>query len=539
MASSFFAKIINQNRMDRAYGGFQTSGAAGSGIEDIGASLDFKAVYNKVASMNAEARRITSANTVLEERNKITEYQDRINDAAAYGNYAIDPADHFGNVSSRVDKTDRAADRSEDEDRHDPVHHANRVISKALTAISDKLHLSIDPDLKQLSISTVSKETVQQLSEIMAALKNIAGLIDGAVANNQKLDLGNQVLDVSQLRELGAFVQSQMFKIELGIGMLGAGDQVRETLSQLNGNIPQTLDPAQLSMSQVHAQKVFGDIFNEPATNLKALVEKIRELCAEYGQSGQVNLNIVSNSGSAAKDGPAYMFDGAVMRALLKIDGKDSVSSENIASAVKNEKLNLVSASTVLFAKDGTAIKEAMGQIPLVDGSAKGGFLPTITGLENRTQGTIYRTIEESVMRQLADKLHMAYRTGVNEIRIQLRPDTMGEVKIRIRVEGDVVFAKIQVENQQIKQIVENNMQFLKDSLSQQHLQAGSLDVNVGSDGMGPKDGAEVYDEGNGSQVSGSDQAAGQNSGTETATAISIGSETGRRFGNNSVEYFL
>jgi len=139
MASSFFSKMMTQNRMDRAQGGIKTSGTTESGIENIGPALDFKAVYNKVAAMNAEARRITNANTLLEGRNKMTEIEARRNDDAAYGNYAIDPADHFGTVSPRVEKTDR----SEDDDRRSSAREANRVIRKALSAISDKLHLPL------------------------------------------------------------------------------------------------------------------------------------------------------------------------------------------------------------------------------------------------------------------------------------------------------------------------------------------------------------------------------------------------------------
>ena len=44
--------------------------------------------------------------------------------------------------------------------------------------------------------------------------------------------------------------------------------------------------------------------------------------------------------------------------------------------------------------------------------------------------------------------------------------------------------ARIQVENQQVKQIVESNLQLLKDALAEQNLQAGSFEVNVG-DGWG------------------------------------------------------
>jgi flagellar hook-length control protein FliK len=539
MASSFFDKMISQNRMDRTHAGVNSSSASGSGVEDAAADFDFKAVYKKVASMNAQANKITNANTLLQDRKRVSEYEDR-NDTPAY-TYAIDPEDHFKTGSYIVDAPQRNDENgySKNEDGPASALEANKVIGRALSAVSKKLHLSIAPELQQLSITSVSSDTVQQLSDIMAALKGIAGMLDDAVAKNQGLDMGSQVIDASQAKELGSFIQSELFKLEIGVGMLGAGDRIRDALAQKMsltsaGDITQALDPAKLSMSQVHAQKVFGDIFDGSTSDLKMLVEKIRELCSQNGQSGSVNLNVVSGNVPAAKEGPAFMFDGAVMRALLNIDGKTDVADENLAAATQNAKLNLGSAT--LLAKDGSALKDTLGQVSIVDGSAKGSLSPIVTGLESKTQGPVYRTLDESVMRQIADKMNTAYRTGVNEIRIQLRPGTMGEMKLSIRVEGDVVFAKIQVENQQIKQIVENNMQFLKDSLSQQHLQAGSLDVSVGGDSMNPNDGNSVYSEANERQMQETIQGGEDN--PEPVATATAGDETGRRFGDNTVEYF-
>jgi flagellar hook-length control protein FliK len=132
----------------------------------------------------------------------------------------------------------------------------------------------------------------------------------------------------------------------------------------------------------------------------------------------------------------------------------------------------------------------------------------------------------------------MAARSGVHEIRLQIRPESFGEVKINIRVQGDVVFAKISVESQQIKHIVESNMQLLKDSLSQQHLQAGSLDVNVGHQGTpDPEGDREIYNAGGLPQFSGDGE--GSEAVEDTTVAMmATGDETGRRFGDNTVEYF-
>jgi flagellar hook-length control protein FliK len=105
-------------------------------------------------------------------------------------------------------------------------------------------------------------------------------------------------------------------------------------------------------------------------------------------------------------------------------------------------------------------------------------------------------------------------------------------------MDGDIVIAKIQVESQQVKQIVESNLQSLKDSLSEHNLQAGSFDVNVGS-GWGRQPG-EAGDGGFAKQhnVSGSLSGEDLQTSLETGTVAHTGQETGRRFGSNTVEFF-
>ena len=122
----------------------------------------------------------------------------------------------------------------------------------------------------------------------------------------------------------------------------------------------------------------------------------------------------------------------------------------------------------------------------------------------------------------------------MHEIRLILRPESLGDVRMTIRMEGDVVMARIHVENQQVKQIIESNLQSLKDSLEEQNLQAGNFDVNVNQGSE-----KEMQDLAHlGRSAQSRDNAEEIMQQDRDDKTMNIGTETGRRFGSNTIEYF-
>jgi len=149
------------------------------------------------------------------------------------------------------------------------------------------------------------------------------------------------------------------------------------------------------------------------------------------------------------------------------------------------------------------------------------------------------------VIRQISEKLNNAVRSGANEIRMVLRPEALGEVRMSLRIQGDVVFARMQVENKQVKAVVESNLQSLKDSLNRQNLEFGAIDVEVGAQSDGGKSPNELWQE----MAERSESPRGFRPNVAVGSDgtpidggsdgfVSLGSDTGRRFGDNTFEYF-
>jgi flagellar hook-length control protein FliK len=429
---------------------------------------------------------------------------------------------------------------------------ASALISKALSGIAKALNCSIDPGLQNLSITGNAGDLAQQFSEILSTLKQIAGVLNDAVAKNQSIALGeNATIDVSKASELASFIQVRTFRVEIGVSMLGIAEKVQADLAQkfsgtVNGGIPQALDLAGVSMPQSHIEKVFGNLFQETSSSVSALVAKVRELCANSGTTADTaaSLKVVVSSTTVPQTVqttamPVNSLDSQVLRKLLKIDAQEQVTAQNTEAANQTAKLNL-GAGNLKSLANGVhfeALKSADELLPVGDAAGKLSVSQLIGGFEAKSALPSFRGPDESVMNQITEKLQTAIRSGLTEIRLQLRPESLGEVKLQIRVEGDVVFARIHVESQQVKQIVETNLQSLKESLMQQHLSCGSLEVSVGNEGW-EKENAELQDRMHGNTKASSGDSSETIDGIPASADVALGSETGRRFGDNTVEYF-
>lgn len=140
---------------------------------------------------------------------------------------------------------------------------------------------------------------------------------------------------------------------------------------------------------------------------------------------------------------------------------------------------------------------------------------------------------EKQVVHQIVSKFQILAGHHGTEIQIQLKPEHLGSVKISLEIESNIVFARLEVENTQVKHIVENNLQQLKDSLQQNGIKVESFDVSVAGE-RNDFFNREMTERGRflrgmlRMQAEGADGASGR---------TAAGAETGRRYGYNTVEY--
>jgi len=89
------------------------------------------------------------------------------------------------------------------------------------------------------------------------------------------------------------------------------------------------------------------------------------------------------------------------------------------------------------------------------------------------------------VIRQVVEKVETLVNEDKKEVVMQLKPDSLGKITLRVIHERGEIVARFVAENDQVKSILESNMQMLRDSLQRNGVSVQSLSVSVGQQDTG------------------------------------------------------
>lgn len=525
-----------QKRMDRL-GANSNEASPGFAMQgDQCKSTSFQNVYNKVAQSNVLAKEKTDNSVQFKKTSVSEDVLQLLSDFMSPKQMQV-----FEEQNSEVTQTEQQIEFTENSELQmellaqmqlisgEPVEknnpgsaedfsaQATAVIVDAVKKISEALQINLTPEIEKFSLDNISSDTIGKFAEIISVLKGITGMLETAIENGESLDTGRTVLNLESAKETADILRNGLFKIQLGLNMVGIGENVAREVSEImeqphfNG-INQAVNPENLSMPLEQIKRIFGYL-------------------GDGKESGTVEID----TQATAEDVQVGKFDAQTYRALLKIEKKEKVSSENIESVNKLENIEIpVNAETVI-ASDPADLAQDADMMSVMEVTGKNSSSSENINMEPKLSRFLTRTTEQSVVNQLTEKIHHIASSGDTEIRIQLRPESLGDVKLAIRMEGDIVVARIQVENQQVKQIVENNLQSLKDALAEQNLQAGSFDVNVGQGwGRQPEQFSQTWK--NQGNFTGEDS--DESEVIESVRKAPSRNDTGNRYGNNSIEYY-
>lgn len=560
---SFFggSGSVNSKRMD-CVGPKNRRGDTGFAMENTGPKerIGFKKVLADVAGNNVMAHNVTGKtiakwssenNAKLRRKEADMIAGNRIPEELLSGDFAglvdalqVDFSEHSAEVQTtgELELIDENA-----------ALEAQEIVTEALSDIADTLGLSIFPDLENVSLREIGSDVKAQFSEIVFVLKKLLQGFEWSRASGVPVETPKMTIESGSIDTVTQVLQTCTFKIEMACRVLGISESVQQEVAlQLeltsSTGIIQASDPSTIKMAAHQSERLFDSLFTASSkeVSLSVIVDRIKALLAEGGETSNPVIS-VGGKGSSTGQGDLQQFNASVYRALLKIDAVAKTTVENGKASGKIEGLELpkTPGGSVTLAQ---SIAETLGAegntaddgATVLDMHLAGAQKPADgIGQEARIPASLLKMADETVMGQLTERLQSVIRSGLSEIRIQLRPESLGEVQMRLQMEGDLLVAKIDVENQQVKEIMERNLPMLKDALAQQNITTGSFDIQVGS-GLGRHQGGaqHAWEQEQVAHNNQADREHGDENDDESGDRRQTHDDTGRRYGNNSVEFF-
>lgn len=88
----------------------------------------------------------------------------------------------------------------------------------------------------------------------------------------------------------------------------------------------------------------------------------------------------------------------------------------------------------------------------------------------------------KEMISQVIENAKVILTPDKSEMVMDLKPDSLGKISLKVVTENGIVMAKFVAENQQVRQVLESNMQLLKDSLERQGMNVQGFSVSVRQD---------------------------------------------------------
>ena len=116
-----------------------------------------------------------------------------------------------------------------------------------------------------------------------------------------------------------------------------------------------------------------------------------------------------------------------------------------------------------------------------------------LSALSNRSEAASSRGFAASlppnvqpqeVLGQIVERMNLLNRPGGQEIRIRLQPEILGEVMIRMRRIQGVLSAEIMTQNTAVKEMIESQMDSLRQRFQEMDLNVEEFHVSVGEEGQ-------------------------------------------------------
>lgn len=439
-----------------------------------GADSAFKSVFENTVNSKTKS---ANDRTMFRRENDISQKSETKVKYNSFKEVARDKS--INNNQSSVKKTDDTVTTQNVDSEIEELKNNSKEYDETINVFAQMLGIQPDELVKianELGFSTEDLKNADNLSLFMDKLANVLELNDsqkamlnalaveipkqvGTEANkenasNANISNGNQIEANTDINELKTVDLSKI------------SDAIKNKLDQLIQNaeiVPESLS-AEISkvVEAMRAQAgVNVTITTEQDDVMSANVAEVTSIAEQVSEEGTVNK---AKEESAQKDNTKFKekSDNAdTTDTQVKVDANNT-NAQVTTSNDQNYQQNQQNAQVVGDVK-----------INLINNQTQAQKAEFSMPQPVRTSEVINQVVEQAKVVLGQDKSEMV---------IHLKPDHLGKLELKVVTEQGIVAAKFVAENNQVKEIIEANMQLLKDALEKQGLSIDNVSVQVGQE---------------------------------------------------------
>jgi flagellar hook-length control protein FliK len=346
------------------------------------------------------------------------------------------------NDEVKDDKTNEATEKS-DSKKTDRVDKADKTDKETKT---DK-EIKTEDVQKIDNVSKVSDKLTDKEKEVIEEISDITGLSEEQITDALS-QMGISPLQLSDKGELVKFMQ-KAFDVESPAELLNV-DGAKEMMEQITDTVSEALEELDMNLDDINA--LFENSVETKAVEKN--IDNVKEL-VKGEQNVQNDTQFVETNEPV--DVVVEVQNGAF----------NGANSENFSQGEKG------------FSNNSFLEEQNVN----IGGVVTDNIAKALNEVATRTEST--RNVDSSeIIRQIVEKIKLeGTQERINEMKITLKPDYLGEVSLKIAVDNGIVTAHFTAESQRVKEIIESNFEQFKQTLSEQGIEVGQLEVNVGNSG--------------------------------------------------------
>lgn len=212
--------------------------------------------------------------------------------------------------------------------------------------------------------------------------------------------------------------------------------------------------------------------------------DKVNKENAEAGEKTEISsseaqkpINAAAEETDASEDASSDEGKAALERKLEKAAAREN-NKDEAEPEIKNEVLKESAAA----AKQSKVENENMAAASLEQPIPEDGSEIAVKQAEVPKAHNVSKA---EIINQIVRKAEVTLTDTQSEIRMQLEPENLGKLTLKVAVERGIITAKFTAESYEVKQIIESNFNELKDMLQQKGLEVQNFSVSVGHESKG------------------------------------------------------